>query len=168
MVRESLGTPGLKRCLLDFIFYARGQLPLQKDKVVSHYLSMMFNRHVIIQNFNFARNIKTLNERPGVHNLCTLSGRITFPYLNCGRQWLQDILFFCIGSVLLLHPEPGLQWDFLLAHFYTFLNDTLARGDVLRKTNEKSIISIHYQNILVCIMLISFVLKSKQIYGKKR
>ena len=44
----------------------------------------------------------------GVYNHFAIAGRITFNFMNYGRQWVQDIFTFCIVSVLLPCTEPSL------------------------------------------------------------
>jgi len=45
--------------------------------------------------------------KPGLHSLFVIVGRITFIFVNYGRQSVQDIFIFCISSVLLQHTEPS-------------------------------------------------------------
>ena len=52
-----------------------------------------------------------------MHNLLAIAGRITFIFMNYGRQWIQDIFVFGIASVLLRHTEPSLLLDVSLAVF---------------------------------------------------
>jgi len=40
-----------------------------------------------------------------VHNIFAIASRITFLFMNYGRQWVQIFLCFCIASVLLQHTE---------------------------------------------------------------
>jgi len=53
------------------------------------------------------RQLNSKWHRTGVHNLFAVAGRITFIFMNYGRQPVQDIFIFCISSVLLQHTEPS-------------------------------------------------------------
>jgi len=53
----------------------------------------------------------------GMYNRFVIAARITFIVMNYSRLWIQDILIFCIASVLLHHTGPSLPPRVYLADF---------------------------------------------------
>jgi len=53
--------------------------------------------------------------RAGKHNLFAIADRITFTFMNYGRQWVQHILYFAL--LLFSHTEPTLLPHVCLAFF---------------------------------------------------
>jgi len=77
-----------------------------------------------------------------MHNLFVLAGRITFIFMNYGRQSVQDIFIFCISSVLFQHTEPRPLPHACLA---VFLQSTFI---------QQKIVLIHAQPVLIITVLI--------------